>query len=67
MNDDQFIAFLELLMVSDPWPMQWGHELLTDQADDEARKRGFCDWIEAYHRLDRPLIEKVRLEASSHP
>lgn len=54
MDDDQFMAFLELLMVSDPWPLQWGHEIMTDLADDQSRARGFCDWIEAYHKFRPP-------------
>lgn len=51
MNDEAFAVFLELLMVSDPWPLL--HEqkrVLEDFADDESRKRGYSDWIEAYHQ-----------------
>ena len=50
-NDDCFCVLLELCMVSDPWPLSHGHEIFTDFLDDEARRRGFCDWIEAYHKF----------------
>lgn len=50
MNDRQFRALLNLVMASDPTP-------LSDEEDDtvrdllanEAHKRGFMDWIEAFH------------------
>lgn len=56
MNDDQLRAFLDLLMVSDPWPLQYGQEAMNDLADEESRKRGFCDWIEAYHKFEHPWM-----------
>lgn len=51
MTDEQFKIFLELLMCSDPWPMDHGHDVMADFADDESRKRGFEDWIDAYHKF----------------
>lgn len=51
MNDEEFKVFVQLLMVSDPWPLEYGHPMMTDFADNEARKRGFPDWIAAYHAL----------------
>lgn len=51
MNDAELKVFLELLMCSDPWPLEHGHELMRDFADNESRKRGYADWIEAYHDL----------------
>lgn len=52
MNDDQFRVFLDLLMVSDPWPLEYGHEALNELADEQSRERGYCDWIEAYHKFE---------------
>lgn len=49
MSDEQFRVLMSLVMVSDPWPLQIGHSEMNDLLDDEARQRGFCDWIEAFH------------------
>jgi len=49
MNDQQFTVLMSLAMVSDPWPLQSGLTDIDALLDDEARNRGFCDWIEAYH------------------
>ena len=54
MNDNEFRTFLDLLMVSDPWPLEYGHETLTDFADSQSRERGYSDWIEAYHNFEHP-------------
>jgi hypothetical protein len=50
MNDELFKAFMALLMCSDPYPCE-GEELITDFADEEAQKRGYEDWIHAYHKM----------------
>lgn len=50
MSDEGFRAFLELFMVSDLWPLApESHTAAEDVLDDESRKRGFMDWIDAYH------------------
>jgi hypothetical protein len=49
MTDDQFRILMALSMVNDPWPLQTGQSDINDLLDDEARERGFCDWLEAYH------------------
>ena len=49
LNDDAFRILMALVMVNDPWPLQAGKGEIDDLLDDEARRRGFCDWIEAYH------------------
>lgn len=68
MTDNQFIAFMELLMCSDPWPLHWGHGLLNDLADEQARARGFSDWIAAYHEFDRLTpVEKTRIDQEARP
>lgn len=53
MDDVQYKCFLELLMVSDPFPSNdpVNEIILKDFADQEAQKRGFKNWIEAYHSL----------------
>ena len=53
MNDDQFRAFLILMMCSDPWPVDDGENqvIIENLADYEAVKRGFGCWIDAYHAL----------------
>lgn len=55
MNDIQYRRFLDLMMCSDPWPVTDtgegdGHQILVDFADEEARKRGYDSWIDAYHQ-----------------
>lgn len=49
----QFRAFLDLMMVSDPWPLDdQANRILMGFADDESRKRNFPEWITAYHEFD---------------
>ncbi len=53
MTDAQFRAFLDLMMCSDPWPVEpddmGTHDHMICLADMESAKRGYGDWIEAYH------------------
>ena len=54
MTDPQYRAFLDLLMCSDPWPISGAsgdaaQNVLILLADDEAIKRGYGSWIDAYH------------------
>lgn len=52
MNDAEFRAFLDLLMVSDPFPLLFSKEdTLKDYANSEARRRGYSCWITAYHTM----------------
>jgi hypothetical protein len=52
MSDIEFRYFMYLLMVSDPWPLDsHAYTSLHDLADNEAKKRGYDGWIEAYHRF----------------
>jgi hypothetical protein len=52
MNDYQFRAFLDLLMVSDPWPLdERDHRALLAHANAESGKRGYDGWIHAYHDM----------------
>jgi len=52
MSDTQFRDFLDLMMVSDPWPLSpEADESLKDLADSESRNRGYDSWIVAYHEF----------------
>ncbi len=56
MSDKEFIAFMDLLMCSDPWPVvseQDSQDVLIELAESEARKRGYRDWISAHHYFSR--------------
>ena len=45
-------ALCELLMVSDPYPLDSkNEEIVKKQADYLSKKLGFTGWIEAYHGL----------------
>lgn len=52
MSDWQFKCFLEWLMCSDPWPASpEGRETMEALANEEAWRRKYRDWIEAYHAV----------------
>ena len=52
MTDHQFRALLNLWMCSDPWPAsEEDSETLFELIDAESTNRGYCDWIDAYHRF----------------
>lgn len=52
MSDSVFRILLDLLMVSDPWPLEEAsHEKLIKYLDAESKARGFIDWIDAYHEV----------------
>ena len=52
MNDEEFRAFMGLLMCSDPYPdSQSNMDILKNYANRIAVDKGFSDWIEAYHKL----------------
>jgi len=53
MNKEQLKYFLELLMCSDPWPLEdnVSNDILQSFADEESKRHGFADWIEAFHKL----------------
>lgn len=53
-DDKTFRAMLALMMDSDPWPVHdsgASHEIMTTFVDSEAIKRGYSDWVDAYHDL----------------
>jgi hypothetical protein len=49
MDDHEFRGLLDLLMCSDPWPMERFEGALKAFADRMARERGYTDWIDAYN------------------
>jgi hypothetical protein len=52
MNNQEFRAFLDLLMCSDPWPVGDDGEsqrIMKNWANDQARLRGYKDWVDAWH------------------
>ena len=52
MTDMEFRAFLDLLMVSDPWPTHLApsnYDLIVQHLTKQAQSRGFETWIDAYH------------------
>ncbi len=54
MEDYIYRAILDLLMCSDPYPVPddgVGQKILTALANDEAKKRGYGDWVVAYHKF----------------
>ncbi len=55
MTDKQYRAFLDLLMCSDPWPVnkggEEGQEILMRLAESEAKHRGYNTWVDAYHLM----------------
>ena len=62
MTNMQFRAFLDLMMVSDPWPLDpQANKTLEEFADAESKKRGYEEWITAYHEFDGAIPEPERL------
>ena len=57
-SDTEFRVMLDLFMVSDPWPLDWGHEHMETVLDSEAILRGYDHWVEAYHEMPYPLREE---------
>ena len=52
MRDTQFRDFMDLLMCSDPWPVLDGtQDSLIELADEESKKRGYENWIVAFHEF----------------
>lgn len=52
MTDQQFRDFIDLLMISTPWPLsEEADESLKDLADNEARIRGYDNWTEAHREF----------------
>jgi hypothetical protein len=53
MSNEEFRALLDLMMVSDPWPLNVPeYEALEGLFARESDARGFASWIVAYHELE---------------
>lgn len=44
-------ALTQLVMCADPWPLKIPRNVATDWLDREAQRKGYADWLDAYHRL----------------
>jgi len=52
MKDDIYIILMGLVMCADPWPLNENSAYIIKKfLDDEAKRRGFDGWIEAYREL----------------
>ena len=53
MEEKELKCFLVLLICSDPWPIEdeESNDVLQKFADEESKRHGFSDWIQAYHNL----------------
>lgn len=52
LSHQQFVAVLEWFMVSDPWPLsETTHNIMLNLLNAEAEKRGYANWVDAYHRF----------------
>ena len=53
MKDMQFRVLLDLMMVSDPWPLpdNGSHDEFINMLRNEAKQRGYDDEIVAYHNF----------------
>ena len=73
MKNNEFRAFLNLMMCSDPWPTSSpdDHESLLEIANQLSIERGFIDWIDAYHRFlqddypAQPFTKEYTLDQST--
>lgn len=52
MNDIEYRHFLNLIMCSDPYPCK-GESDMKNLANKEAIKRGYENWIIAYHEFNK--------------
>jgi len=53
MGDKLFRALLNWYMCSDPWPTTAGeHRTITAFLDAEAKRRGYENWVVAYHEFE---------------
>ncbi len=66
MNHQFFRDLLDLFMVSDPWPdTPESHLRIEDVLDDEARERGYENWVVAFHEFhpdDELVLERLAQE-----
>jgi len=64
MNDIAFRSLLNLVMCSDPSPVSPDEDkAIRDFLDVESLRRGYPDWIDAYHFFKPNTGEMVALNA----
>lgn len=65
MDDYAFMSLMSLMMCSDPWPTsnQDDYKYLNALLNRESIRRGYCDWVDAYHRFE----PKKRIESVEEP
>ena len=52
MNDELYRTLLSLWMCSDPWPLsEVERDVFEAALQEEAERRGFKDFIDAYHNM----------------
>lgn len=67
MKNMELRALLDLLMVSDPWPLDnQAQRHLVDFADRESQRRGFENWTVAYHEFDATTPDDEAAPMSKH-
>jgi len=50
--DEAFRVLLDWFMVSDPWPLEAKQQgMMLAFLNAEASKRGYDDWVHAYHEF----------------
>ncbi len=50
LTHNQLKALCELMMVSDPWPLEdHQHTAIEELIDNESKRHGHDDWIDFYH------------------
>lgn len=64
LSDEQYRALLDLMMCSDPWPLDGEsgdreHGVLVELLDAEAKRRGWDNWVVAYHEFKCALPIEV--------
>lgn len=53
LSAQEFSALMNLMMVSDPWPISdIEGDRIVDMLNEEARSRDYKDWVEAYHDMN---------------
>lgn len=65
MNDSAFRALLNLFMCDDPSVLNNDlRKQLEDFMNGESGKRGYANWIDAYHYLDKEGLSECQRKSS---
>ncbi len=52
MKNADYRALLDLIMCSDPWPVEGeNQQIIEAMATEEAKRRGWDSWVDAYHYM----------------